>query len=395
MKNLLTTASVVALCAFSAPSYSHHGSNGQFDTSKEIDVAGVITDIRFVNPHAYIYFDVTNEEGSTDPWRCELRAGSMLKRTGWSTDMFKTGAAIKITGAPARREPFGCMTQSITFENGKTYARNDVIDDSSTTTTVDVATVLADGTPNLDGNWVALPREQPGRRGGDAETAGGPPQGQAGGPPEGGQGQEGGPPGGEQAQAGRAGGPPQGGRGGRRGPQYDQTELGKTASEGFSREDDNPRFHCQATNLFLDWIFDELVNNIAQSKDKIVMTFGFMDIVRTIHLDMDSHPKNIVPSRAGHSIGKWEGKTLVVDTIGFLPGYLDATFSGTKHSDKMHVTERFSLSEDGKTLNRAYTVEDPLYLAAPFEGSDSVIRTIAAYEPYNCEDLTEEVVEGF
>ncbi len=47
------------------------------------------------------------------------------------------------------------------------------------------------------------------------------------------------------------------------------------------------------------------------------MTYGFMNIVRTIHLDMDSHPENITPSLAGHSIGKWEGDTLVVDTIGF------------------------------------------------------------------------------
>lgn len=394
MKNFLTTTSAIALGVFAAPSYAHHGSVGQFDTSKQIEISGVVTKIRFVNPHSYVYFDVTNEDGAVEPWRCEMRSGSILKRTGWSTDMFETGTAIQITGSPARREPYGCLTSSITFEDGRTLARGDVIDDSSTTEAVEVSAALSDGTPNLAGTWVALPRQPGGGPQGDAagggeRPAGGPPQGDA---AAGGERPEGGPPQDGAAGGGRPAGPPPGGGG--RGPQYEQTELGKTASAGFVRED-NPRFHCQATNLFLDWIFDEHVNAIEQTEDKIVMQFGFMDIVRTIHLDMDSHPKDIVPTRAGHSIGSWEEDRLVVDTIGFLPGYLDATFSGTRHSDAMHVVERFSLSEDGQTLNRTFTAEDALYLSAPHEGSDSIIRTTAEFDPYECEDLTEEITEGF
>ena len=124
------------------------------------------------------------------------------------------------------------------------------------------------------------------------------------------------------------------------------------------------------------------------------MTYGFMDIVRTIHLDMEAHPDDIEPSRAGHSIGHWEGDTLVVDTIGFTPGFLDGR-SGTLHSDQLHIIERFTRDEDGTTLLRTHWGEDPLYLTAPFEGQHRAVTTNAPYDPYNCEDLTEEVVEGF
>ena len=120
-----------------------------------------------------------------------------------------------------------------------------------------------------------------------------------------------------------------------------------------------------------------------------------MDIVRTIHLDLDKHPSDVVASRAGHSIGKWEDDILVVDTKGFEEGYLEATFSGVKHSDQLHTVERFSISEDGNSLTQSYTATDPVYLASPHEGQQTFNRTDAVFEPYECKDLTEEIVSGF
>ena len=157
----------------------------------------------------------------------------------------------------------------------------------------------------------------------------------------------------------------------------------------------NPRFYCQPTNIFLDWWFDQNVNKIEQTDDKIVMTYGFMDVVRTIHLDMDEHPENITPSRTGHSIGRWEGDTLVVDTIGFEEGWLEATRQGVKHSDQMHTVERFNLSEDGQWLVMTYTINDPVALSAPYNSQLVHGKTLVPYSRYDCEDLTEERVEGF
>jgi hypothetical protein len=356
-----------AICLAAGTSLAHHGSAGQFDHSKTIEVTGAVTKIRFVNPHSYVYFDVTNDDGSVDEWRCEMRAASVLKRSGWSKDMFEPGTIIDIVGVPARREPHGCYVETLALNEGETierYAELEGADKGS----VERALRLDDGTPNLAGNWVAPPR-----------NLGGPPRG-----PGGPGAQPGNPPGtGGPGGPGRRGGP----------PRYAQSDAGIAASANFKTED-NPRYQCMATNIFMDWTFDQHVNTIEQNENSITLTYGFMNIVRTIHVDQDAHPDDLEPSRAGHSYGKWDGDTLVVDTIGFAEGYLDGR-SGIKHSDQLHVVEKFSRGEDGKSLIRTWVGEDPAYLSAPFEGRNQVLATEAEFDPYNCEDLTQEIVEGF
>ena len=346
-----------------ATSGAHHGSAGQFDHSKTIEVSGVVKKIRFVNPHSYVYFDVTNEAGDVEEWRCEMRAASVLKRAGWSEDMFGAGTIIDIIGVPARREPHGCYVDTLALNEGEAIKRYAELDGAKTGS-VERAMHLADGTPNLAGNWVRPPRERSG-----------PPLG-PGGPAMG--------PGGTAMGPGM--GPPRGSR-------YAQSEAGIAAGAGLDSED-NPRFHCNAVNILHDWTFDAHVNTIEQNENSLTLTYGFMDIVRTIHLDRDSHPDDLVPSRAGHSIGKWDGDTLVVDTIGFTEGFLDGR-SGVKHSDKLRIVERFSRGEDGKSLVHSWVGEDPVYLTAKFEGQDQILATEAEFDPYNCEDLTQEVVPGF
>ena len=57
-------------------------------------------------------------------------------------------------------------------------------------------------------------------------------------------------------------------------------------------------------------------------------------------MNATEHPSTVEPSRAGHSIGRWEGDVLVVDTIGFAPGVLSPPIL---NSAELHVVERFSL----------------------------------------------------
>ena len=71
------------------------------------------------------------------------------------------------------------------------------------------------------------------------------------------------------------------------------------------------------------------VNRITQSADTIKLQYGQYGFERTIHMNAE-HPANIAPTRAGHSIGRWENDVLVVDTVGFAPGVLTAA---DQHSD--------------------------------------------------------------
>jgi hypothetical protein len=85
---------------------------------------------------------------------------------------------------------------------------------------------------------------------------------------------------------------------------------------------------------------------------------------RTVYLREAKQPDNIFPTANGHSIGHWEGRTLVVDTIGFngrssFPG-------GVTASESAHMVERFSVSADGKVLSDEITMTDPHSLARPW-----------------------------
>jgi len=86
---------------------------------------------------------------------------------------------------------------------------------------------------------------------------------------------------------------------------------------------------------------------------------------RAIFTDGRGHPDDLDPAVFGHSIGKWEGDTLVVDTIGIKT--VTELGAGIKHSDQLHVTERIHLAkDDANLLVDEMTLEDPLALEVPY-----------------------------
>ncbi|HET7134153.1 MAG TPA: DUF6152 family protein, partial [Gammaproteobacteria bacterium] len=78
---------VVAAALVAAPAAAHHGI-GTFDTTREITISGALTGVDFVNPHAYVYLDVTGTDGKAAAWRCEMRSATTLRRSGWTPEMF-------------------------------------------------------------------------------------------------------------------------------------------------------------------------------------------------------------------------------------------------------------------------------------------------------------------
>jgi hypothetical protein len=102
---------------------------------------------------------------------------------------------------------------------------------------------------------------------------------------------------------------------------------------------------------------------VYQSDELIVFKMEYFDLVRVVFLDGRPHPPATAPhSRVGHSVGRWEGDTLVVDTTHLSSG----TFmnNGFNHSESLHMTERFRLSPDGGVLWLVQTYED----SAVFQG---------------------------
>jgi hypothetical protein len=104
--------------------------------------------------------------------------------------------------------------------------------------------------------------------------------------------------------------------------------------------------------------------------------------VRHIYTDGRAHPDDPDLTYNGNSIGHWDGDTLVVDSVGFTPDTSLGMNMGTRHSDKMHIVERFHL-KDPKTLEISTTIDDPEALAKPFTRTTTYGRhpdwTLAEY----------------
>jgi hypothetical protein len=97
---------------------------------------------------------------------------------------------------------------------------------------------------------------------------------------------------------------------------------------------------------------------------KIIMLYSFRNTARHIYTDGRGHPSNLELTWNGHSIGKWDGDTFVVDTIGLRDeSWLDE--GGHEHSTELHIVERFRMLS-GDRLEIERTITDPIALAKPF-----------------------------
>ena len=101
------------------------------------------------------------------------------------------------------------------------------------------------------------------------------------------------------------------------------------------------------------------------------MRSEFFNSERMIHMDGRAHPENGERTNQGHSIGRWEGEVLVVDTRLFADhrAPIRGPNEGVPSGAQRHVVERFHLSEDRTRLIVDFVVEDPEYLGEPFSGS--------------------------
>jgi hypothetical protein len=335
---------------------------------KSVELEGKVTKVEFVNPHTYVYFDVVGADGKVIAMKCETRGATVLRRSGWSPEMFAKGTPIKIAGHPHREDPTACTVETMTLGNKPTLERYQQLSDAKSVNGAKRPFRLPDGKPNLAGDWAqeqqVLATPPPGRgRTGLVPIS--------------------------QADAIRAGKLPMpAGPAGWFPPPVKLTEAGQAAAEALRKRptSENPRLSCQPTSILFDWVFDGAIGRITQSANVIRMEYG-VGLTRMVQMNMSAHPANIKPSRAGHSIGRWDGDTLVVDTVGFAPGSLAGNLP---HSNKLHVIERFTLNPTTLELKRDIVAEDPEYFADKYVDSDSVLPADAPFKVEACKELAPE-----
>ena len=132
---------------------------------------------------------------------------------------------------------------------------------------------------------------------------------------------------------------------------------------------------------------------IAQRPDRLVILYEANNTFHIIYTDGRDHPKDLEPTWFGHSIGKWDGDTLVVDTTGFNEKTMVDTF-GHPHSDALHVIERFTRT-DAEHIAYEITIEDPKAYTKPWKNIRTfTLRPDWELVEYVCEENNRDLVEG-
>jgi len=133
---------------------------------------------------------------------------------------------------------------------------------------------------------------------------------------------------------------------------------------------------------------------IMQNSKYLAMLFEQNTWFHIIYMDGRDHPKNLDPTWFGHSIGRWDGDTLVIDTIGF-NGKTRLDTIGHPHSDKMHVIQRFTYT-DSDHIAYEINVDDPVYYAKPWKNTRTFWRMQPGEEliEYSCEENNRDFTEG-
>ncbi len=104
---------------------------------------------------------------------------------------------------------------------------------------------------------------------------------------------------------------------------------------------------------------------ILQSDQRVTLLYENDHEVRRVFMDGRSHPKDLDATTMGHSIGRWEGDTLVIETVGLREGWFRP--EGVPYTGQARVLERLTLDKGGDKIHVVLTLEDPAYYAKPVE----------------------------
>lgn len=122
-RNILAFPVLVAAAAgfqiLTGSAGAHHSTAPFYDQDTTVEIHGVVTKWTFVNPHPFLYVDVTDEQGGIQQWIIEFAGPVRLQKMGWSAEFFAPGETITATGHPPRATGvYGMFSPEIVREDG-------------------------------------------------------------------------------------------------------------------------------------------------------------------------------------------------------------------------------------------------------------------------------------
>jgi hypothetical protein len=309
--NTLQILGVVLICTTTA-ALGHHSSSG-YDMEQSVTIEGAVTRYDWANPHVYIYLEQATDAGETVEWAIEALPIAAMRRVGWSEQTLKVGDVVTVSGFPSRDTASKRGIYPATIDAGGR-------------TLLEMASVFprlssAGGGPvagatSLDGTWETLAKIELYLR---FFNSG-----------------------------------------------FELTDAGAAARDSYVEATMSPAADCvpySAPLLMIDPDFKQIVT----AEDVITIRGGFAPAERTIHMGTATHD-GAIPTIQGHSIGRWEGETLVVDTTYFSDHRIGNGYRGISSGPQKHLIERFTLLEGGVKLRYEFELTDPEFLAESVSG---------------------------
>ncbi len=306
-KKILLPAVISGLLFVTIAARAHH-SPIIFDMNTVIVIEGEISRFDWMNPHTYVFVEMTNEAGETEEWQFESDATPILSRNGWSASSIVPGEHVSVRANPDRNAG-RAHALLISLEK----------DDGS------ILTPTA-GDPNAP---VGAPRK--------ATLAGIWEQGF------------------QNFLEFRS-----------HGLEVQTTPAGTAARERYDIRSENPVAKCTPYPSPTIIAVPQHLNEITIETSRVMIHSEFFDVHRTIWMDGRGHPEGGERTNQGHSIGRWENGVLVVDTRQFAEHRSTLPGTGLPSGAQKHVVERYSLTDDGTRIAIEIVLEDPEFLAEPF-----------------------------
>ena len=341
MNRTLTLGLVLTLGAVHA-ALAHHSAVGIYDTTRLIEVEGVVTSVLWRNPHPAYTLAVEHDNGETVEWRIEAGSISTLRVLGIDRDFIAVGDRVRLAGQPSIRRPHGLLARNLLLEDGREvfltggskpyWSEGDAgrlyeadVDaeqaERGRQTAMGIFRVWS-RVPNDADSW-PLYREIVG---GLTETA-------------------------EQIRA-----------------QWDPTQ--------------SPYLGCAPKGLPYVMGSAYPMEFVPQGED-LLIRLEESDARRVIHMGAaDPEPEY---SLYGYSTGRWDGNTLIVETVKIDTPHFYS--DGTPQSRDIRLTEHFTLSESEDRLDYRLIVDDPETFTEIREFDRYwVWRPDLTVEPYNCQE---------
>lgn len=296
------------LSAFVAGAALAHHSPSAYDmTGDQVTVEGTLTKVDWANPHIYLTLETEGSNGQRVLQQVEAVSISLAQATGLTRDVLTLGSTVVVRAFPNRRGGgYTVLGTELTTSDGSLYPLR-----GGRSSRPPTATVPATG---LAGNWAPKPS----------------------GPP---------------LMSIVHGWP--------------LSDKARAAVAELASGRRQQTVGCTPIPLPMVAML-AMLRTIDVRADRVVMKIDSdgTDATRTIHLDLVEHPANIEPALFGHSIGRWDGDTLVIDTVAFTPHGIGIGFGIPSGAGK-HLIERLTLTADRLQLRYELTVEDPEYLSSP------------------------------